>query len=116
MSERERRWKVKLTASTDDQIQIICFRLLALVHRTERSINILQCEVYGSEERARLCARIAAVMRKKMRTIWKTDEAWTPFVELAVLERRERASLSNRSCDPDRKMSVSERMERGENG
>ena len=89
MSERERRWKAKLTASTDDQIQIICFRLLALVHRTERSINILQREVYGNEERARLCARIAAVMRKKMRTIWKTDEAWTPFVELAVIEMME---------------------------
>ena len=76
MSERERRWKHKMTACTDDQIQIIAFRLLSLVHRTERSINVLQHEVYGNEERARLCARIAAVMRKKMRTIWKTDEAW----------------------------------------
>lgn len=86
MSERERRWKAKFYTCTPDQRDMICFRLLAMMHRTERSINILQLDVYGNEERAKLCARIASVVRKKMRSIWKTSEAWTPFVELAVLE------------------------------
>lgn len=75
--ERERRWKHKMDACTDDQIEMLAFRMLALIHRTERSINLLQLEVYGHEERAQLCARIAAVMRKKMRTIWNTSESWS---------------------------------------
>lgn len=78
--ERERRWKHKVANSTQDQRDILLFRTLALIHRTERSINLLQREIYGDEERSQLCCKIAAVMRKKMRTIWKTDAVWTPFL------------------------------------
>lgn len=81
MSERQRRWSVKIAQLTPEQKTILCYRLISLMDRTERTVRQLRKDIYGDNERREKLDRIAFVLRKKMRTIWNTDEYWKPAEE-----------------------------------
>ena len=81
MSERERRWSYKIAALTPAQKAQVLYRFIALLDKTERSVRILRRDVYPDAERREKLDKIAFVLRKKMRTIWKTDEYWKPTEE-----------------------------------